>query len=439
MSKATKRILALSLPIMGGMMSQNILNLVDTLMIGRLGALALAGSGIGAFLFYVLFVFIIGLSSGVQTIVARHLGENNRQAIPLPLQLGLSISVFIAIIITGLTLFVSTPLTTLFSDNATVASIGNDYLRFRILGLPFFAICLVIRGFWNGMETPIRYLKVIVLIHGLNILLNTGFIFGYFGFPALGAAGAGLASSIALIVGAIIYLIDARYYAFNAINRPLVMHHLKWLKSLSIPISLQQIAFAGGIATFYWILGQLGPNAMAIGNVLVNILLIAILPGVALGLTTMTLVSESLGKKDYLTARDWPLKVAKFGALIIGLFSLIVFVFPTIILKQFLSDPALISIGIIPIRLDAIGVFLEVGALIYMHALYGSDKTKVVAIISTVLHWLFYLPGAYYCGVVLGLGINSIWIFYTLFQLFQLSIFSVLWYRSPQLLTNQAN
>ena len=74
MSKATKRILALSLPIMGGMMSQNILNLVDTLMIGRLGALALAGSGIGAFLFYVLFVFIIGLSSGVQTIVAPSLG-----------------------------------------------------------------------------------------------------------------------------------------------------------------------------------------------------------------------------------------------------------------------------------------------------------------------------------------------------------------------------
>ena len=423
---------------MGGMMSQNILNLVDTLMIGRLGALALAGSGIGAFLFYVLFVFIIGLSSGVQTIVARHLGENNRQAIPLPLQLGLSISVFIAIIITGLTLFVSTPLTTLFSDNATVASIGNDYLRFRILGLPFFAICLVIRGFWNGMETPIRYLKVIVLIHGLNILLNTGFIFGYFGFPALGAAGAGLASSIALIVGAIIYLIDARYYAFNAINR-FGNASFKMAKIFEYSNQFTQIAFAGGIATFYWILGQLGPNAMAIGNVLVNILLIAILPGVALGLTTMTLVSESLGKKDYLTARDWPLKVAKFGALIIGLFSLIVFVFPTIILKQFLSDPALISIGIIPIRLDAIGVFLEVGALIYMHALYGSDKTKVVAIISTVLHWLFYLPGAYYCGVVLGLGINSIWIFYTLFQLFQLSIFSVLWYRSPQLLTNQAN
>ena len=80
------------------------------------------------------------------------------------------------------------------------------------------------------------------------------------------------------------------------------MHHLKWLKSLSIPISLQQIAFAGGIATFYWI-WAVGPNAMAIGNVLVNILLIAILPGVALGLTTMTLVSESLVKKITLLQR----------------------------------------------------------------------------------------------------------------------------------------
>ena len=335
--------------------------------------------------------------------------------------MGLGISICIAIVVTSITLILSTQLTALFSDNITVATIGDDYLRYRILGLPFFAICLVIRGFWNGMETPMRYLKVIILIHSLNILLNIGFIFGYFGFPTLGAAGAGLASSIALVIGAIIYLIDARHYVFITLNKTQFLHHIQWLKSLSIPISLQQIAFAGGIATFYWILGQLGPNAMAIGNVLVNILLIAILPGVALGLTTMTLVSESLGKKDYFSARAWPLKVAKFGALIIGLFSMVVFLFPTMILKQFISDPTLITMGIIPIRLDAIGVFLEVGALIFMHALYGADKTKIVAIISTVLHWLFYLPGAYYCGVVLDFGINSIWIFYTLFQLFQLS------------------
>ena len=184
MSKQPTNI-SLSLPIMGGMMSQNILNLV---VIGRLGALALAGSGIGAFLFYVLFVFIIGLSSGVQTIVARHLGENNRQAIPLPLQLGLSISVFIAIIITGLTLFVSTPLTTLFSDNATVASIGNDYLRFRILGLPFFAICLVIRGFWNGMETHSIFKGCIDSWIKYSIKYGVHFWLLWFAFGAAGVA-----------------------------------------------------------------------------------------------------------------------------------------------------------------------------------------------------------------------------------------------------------
>ena len=64
----------------GGMLSQNILNLVDTLMIGQLGALALAGSGIGAFIYYVLFIGFIGLSSGVQTMVARFKGATRQRS-----------------------------------------------------------------------------------------------------------------------------------------------------------------------------------------------------------------------------------------------------------------------------------------------------------------------------------------------------------------------
>ena len=97
MSNGYQKILSLSVPIMAGMVSQNILNLVDTLMIGTLGTLSLSGSGIGSFLFYVFFIGFIGISAGVQTMVARYIGENKPMQCSPPLILGLGV----AIIFTG--------------------------------------------------------------------------------------------------------------------------------------------------------------------------------------------------------------------------------------------------------------------------------------------------------------------------------------------------
>ena len=147
-----------------------------------------------------------------------------------------------------------------------------------------------------------------------------------------------------------------------------------------------------GCLFFYWILGQLGSNALAIGNVIIAIMLVAILPGVGLGQTAMTLVSESLGQNTPKEAFLWPLNVLRIGSLIIGSFSIIILLYPNVALRPFISDPTLINMAITPIRLGAIAVFFELGAIIYMHALNGADQTSIVAWISSFLHWLLYLP-----------------------------------------------
>ena len=70
-----RRIFGLALPIIGGMLSQNVLNLVDTGMVGTLGDAALAGVGLGGFANFLFFAFILGLSAGVQAMAARRVGE----------------------------------------------------------------------------------------------------------------------------------------------------------------------------------------------------------------------------------------------------------------------------------------------------------------------------------------------------------------------------
>ena len=330
--------------------------------------------------------------------------------------------------------FIGAPfLSMLFSNHPTVSSISSDYFSYRILGLPFLSICLVVRGFWSGLSQPMRYLKVIVFIHGLNIFLNYVFIFGNFGLPPLGAAGAGLSSTLSLIIGTIIYLYDIRSYLrlqplLRNINRG-ILSEFEWLVRLALPTAIQQFIFATGFSVFYWILGQIGINELALGNVLVNIILIGILPGVGFGMATMTLVSESLGNGDMKNTHYWPFRVAKIAVMIIGPLCLFIMFFPTLVLRPFIIDPHLLQQAINPLRLDCLGVLFEVGALIFMNALNAVEQTKLVACLSSICQWLFFLPLAYGIGVLLNFGFMGIWFIWAIYQFLQLVLFAGIWQR----------
>ena len=131
-TSSTKKIICLSLPMIGGMLSQNILNLVDTLMIGQLGTDALAGSGIGSFLFYVLFVGFIGCSSSVHTMVARYKGANQPDSCSISLMIGLSIGLLLSILITIATMHYSYFLVSLFSKEPTISKLEMTIYRIAL-------------------------------------------------------------------------------------------------------------------------------------------------------------------------------------------------------------------------------------------------------------------------------------------------------------------
>tara|TARA_B100000700_G_scaffold53679_1_gene57355 strand:+ start:19453 stop:20778 length:1326 start_codon:yes stop_codon:yes gene_type:complete len=428
-----KRILSLSIPIIGGMMSQNILNLVDTLMIGQLGHVALAGTGVGAFLFFVSFAGFTGIASGVQTMVARYVGQSQQALISVALILGLILSVTGSIIVVFGQWFFLDGLIGLFSTDQGVLLVAQDYYGYRLLGLPFLTFCLVIRGFWNGISEPRRYLVVIVVIHVLNVLFNYCFIFGKFGFPAMQAAGAGLASSLSLVIGSVIYGIDCKSYllirSFFNLSKDVLKDTLNWLLNLGIPTSIQQFFFALGVAVFYWVLGQLGTVEMAIGNVLVNIVLVGILPGIGLAMATMTLVSQSLGEKKVTETFYWPFYVSILALLGVGSLVLGVLCFPKLILQPFIVDETVLQRAILPLRLDAIGVLLEVLALIFMYALNGVDRTRFVMIASIICQWIFLLPITYWISIMLGYGLVGAWASWLFFQLLQVLVFSGAWLR----------
>ena len=179
-------------------MSQNVLNLVDAGMVGRLGDSALAAAGIGSFATYMSIAFILGLSTGVQALAARRLGEGRIDETAVPLNGGLILAVLLGIPLTILMISIAPQFVALLSPDPEVVGQAAPYLQVRVVAVVAVGMNFSFRGYWSAVHMTGLYLRTILVMHALNIFLNWVLIFGHLGAPALGVYGAGLATSISL-------------------------------------------------------------------------------------------------------------------------------------------------------------------------------------------------------------------------------------------------
>ncbi|MEH6575711.1 MAG: MATE family efflux transporter [Amphritea sp.] len=429
-SERIKTILSLGLPIIGGMLSQSLLNLIDAVMVGSLGEVALAGIGMGGYATFLAISLIIGLSSGVQAMVARRRGQNRMEDIARPVNWGLVLALLVGLPLTLLFLTFSNNMVALMSADQSALTIADQYFEYRILALVIVGMNFSFRGFWNGTNRPMVYLRVQVLMHGLNVLISYGLIFGHFGLPELGAAGAGLGTTIALYIGcAIVALItwkDARSAGFMKIRHG-ASSSLGTLLRLSIPHSLQQFFFAASIVVLFWLIGGLGTDQQAIGHVLINLALFLILPGVGLGIAATTLVSHALGENRSDLASRWGWDVIMAATIIMALLSLPMWLAPDIILSLFLHDPALIEEARLPLMLTGLAICLDASAIVLTQALLGAGANRTVMLVTTTGQWCFYLPLAWLVGPYLGFGLLGIWLLQVVHRTLSSLVFIYIW------------
>ena len=402
----------IALPIMGGMMSQNILNLVDIGMVGRLGDAALAATGIGSFTNYLAIAFIIGLSAGVQALAARRLGEGKTGETAIPLNGGLLLAILIGLPLC-LVLILATPWAfTFLTDDPAVRELGTPYLQVRIASMIAVGMNFSFRGYWSAIHMTGVYLRTLLIMHAINIFLNWVLIFGNLGAPELGVFGAGLATTISLYIGTALYIFFALRHAkdkgflHGIPSRSTLWQQLK----LSLPSSLQQLFFAAGLVTLVWIVGQIGTAEVAAVNVLMTFHITALLPAFGVALASATLVGNALGRDDIDDAAAWGWNCAAL-TFVYGI-SLTVILIPLAepLLGIFLTNPDTQQLAYLPMVLWASVIAFDTAGMVLMNALIGAGDTRRSMWISVIWQWVFFLPLAFLVGPVLGFGLVSVWI-----------------------------
>lgn len=431
MSERHRRILVLALPIIGGMLSQNVLNLVDTAMVGSLGDAALAAVNLGGFANWLTMAFITGLATGVQAMAARRLGEQRHGELAFALNGGLIQAVLLGLPLSALAWWAAPALFPYLNDDPAVLAHGIPYLRIRLIAMTAIAMNFAFRGYWNGVNLSRLYMGTLVAMHVSNIVLNWLLIFGNAGFPEMGTRGAAAASAISAVLGTVIYfglaLRHARSAGFLA-GIP-SLDTFRTMLRLAIPSGIQQVFFAAGMTSFSVIVGMIGTAELAATGVIINLILVAILPAMGFGLAATSLVGQALGRGDQADAKRWGWDVSRLAAVTVALITLPAVLFPEPVLSVFLHDPTTLALAAAPFRLIAAFMWFDAVGMVLLNAHFGAGDSKTVMVVSIVMQWLLFLPAAYVVGPLLGGGLMAIWTAQAVYRSLQTLVFAASWAR----------
>jgi MATE family multidrug resistance protein len=427
-----KTILTLAWPIIGAMLSQNIVNLVDTAMVGHLDnpTPALAATGTGGFLSFMSAAFITGLAAGVQAIAARRMGEGKVDEMALPLNGGLLLAVVLGVPIASLLYGFAPEIFGMVQSDPEVVALGAPYYQMRLLGMVALGCNFAFRGYWNGTNYSRFYMQTLLIMHACNVFLNWVLIYGNLGAPELGVMGAGLATTLSFYIGTAMYMFMGWKHAKSAgfLRALPTLDAIKTMLRLAVPSGIQNFFFAFGMVVMLKLIGKIGTLELAASNVLINLLLVGILPAMGFGLASASLVGQALGRKDIDAAQAWGYDVAKLTIVIVGLMVLPAFVIPDLMLSGFISDPETREVALVPLYIAALTVPIDALGVVLMNALLGAGASRVVMGVSVAFQWVLALP-AIWLVQRLGGGLVWVWVVQICYRGMQSGIFAWIWKR----------
>lgn len=427
-----RRISSIGLPIIGGMISGVLLGLIDTAMVGTLGNAPLAAVGLSSFGAFIYLGLFFGFSIAVQATASRRKGEDRPAKCGVPLS-GALVAIGISAPILSAALYFAIPwLFPLINSDPEVVSIGVDYIRWLILQAVFVGFIQANIGFWNGIGTSRVYIASLIIQHISNVLFNYMFIFGNLGAPQMGAEGAGFATALSSVVGSILFLrLGLRYgRQFGYLRNLPTLREIKSILRLAIPAGLQQLLDTTALTSIYVIVGFVGTRELACYSVLINLIGLVGLPAWGLGTAGATLVGQALGERNIEDAARWAWDVIKLGMVAMAAMGIPFWLFPDPILGIWIHDPLTLDVARLPTRI--LGVMIAINGVGYMLAmmLNGAGDVKKVTWINLITQWLMLVPGAWFFGPYLGLGLMGIWCMHQFgYRAMQSFIFSYFWRR----------
>ncbi|MGB0845847.1 MAG: MATE family efflux transporter [Thiolinea sp.] len=410
-----KKIMAIALPIIVAQLVQVGMGVIDTVMAGRIGSLALAAIALGAGIWMFAMLVGIGIMLSLPPTISQHIGAENHPLIREELRQGLWLALLVSVFILLITALIAFCMPLLGVEPEIIPEVRR-YLLWVGWSLPFSILYMVPRAFNESFSNTMPMLWIWLFLLPLNAFGNYLFMFGNWGFPAMGAAGAGLASGISQTLGFIllaVYTLKAKRYQQYDLARRMTgpdWLHIKQLFLLGLPICISLSMESGMFTVSTLLMGRFGVDIVAGHQIALNIASLTFMVplGIAQALTVQ--VGHSIGRKDMLQAR----KRGLLGVTVCGGFmfcsGLSLWLFGDFFAGLYTPDQQVVAIAAQLMLFAALFQFfdgLQIGA---SGALRGYKDTKIPMYLTTISYWVVGLPVGVLLGIYYGWGGSGLWL-----------------------------
>ncbi|MCI0706136.1 MAG: MATE family efflux transporter [Ignavibacteriae bacterium] len=411
------RILKIATPAVAGLSSQMVVSIIDTAMVGRLenSAVALAAMGLGVLATWTLTAFFSSLATGTHILVARRHGEGNYSEAGVVLNNSLVLAFILGVVFGLLGYYFSHEIIGFFSSDDGVEFLGGEYMKYRSLGLPFFLLAVAYRGFFYGIGHTKIFMFSAIISYVINILFNYFLIFGTFGFPEMGVAGAGFAASIGMFLGWLFFVVVTFLHSYRKKYKyydrlALAWKNLESIVRISLPVSFQNILILFGFLLFVAITGIIGTAEQAATQVVITALFLSFMPCFGLGIAAQTLVGNSLGNREPDEAYRYGIETAKIAVIFTVLLGAVFVFAPEIVLRIITPNDDVVAVAKPILQLAGIAQIFYGAGIVLAYALQAAGDTVYVMVIEIITHWVIFLPLAYVIGVTFEHGLTGAWL-----------------------------
>ena len=267
-----RTVIALVVP----MALQNLINVgvtaADVIMLGAVGEDALSGASLAGQVQYIMTLFLFGLTSGATVLTAQYWGKGDKDAIEKILGIAVKTAVFVTALFTAAALVVPGLLLRIFTGDPVVIAEGIKYLRIVAFTYIMIGITQAYLYIMRSVERVIVATVVYLLSLICNIIMNSIFIFGLLGLPAMGISGAALGTLCARILEVVLVAGYARFFNKDIkLRLRYVLHTDKVLfgdfMKYALPVVINEVMWGLGTAANTAILGHMGSPVVAANSV----------------------------------------------------------------------------------------------------------------------------------------------------------------------------
>jgi len=407
----SKEILNLAIPATIENVLQTLVGFVDTLMISRLGLIAVTAIGISNNIFSVYLAVIIAMGVGASSLISRYLGAGKVAEAKKIVVQSTAISIVIGIILGMVTVIFGNQTLNIMGAEREVIYKSLPYFNI-VGGATIFISLLTVFGSTlratGDTKTP---MIVNTAVNIFNIVLDYILIFGLGPIPAMGIVGTAIGTVVARIIGSILMFSKIQktvlVFKFGDIFKK---SNYKELIDLSIPAVLERLVMRVGQVVYFGLIVSMGVKTYAAHTIAGNIESFTYMPGYGLTAAASILVGNSFGADKKNEAYEYGRLSMKIGTFVMAIGGVILFFGSPWFATWFTNDSGAIEKIIIALRIDAFTQIPLAISLIFAGALQGSGDTKSPLYSTAIGMWGIRVIGIYILGIRMGMDIAGVWL-----------------------------